>query len=346
MGFPLAFFLFVIRFAAGLDFMEDNKLTNDTSNFTLTVHIDTRAKLIDMIFTKKVEYIEVSVYIEDTILDTFLKQNNVTVNSTIAMPPYYKFVWVDEAGMNIHQMDYRFKMWSLGTLIPSVHTIDFMLLTSDIECFKKLGITEMFEQIQDIFRRTVYQNNSTSNPVMDYSYLCHRYERYTNSEKCLASKCFMFNEHHYFNRHDGFCSDNVNKLIYVQIWIWMILFLMFLNNLPLLVFWLQGEPDENPSNAVNQGNPDYTQLQEMQNPRTSHDLNPVPDAVVSDSVSKSNNPEKRVRLFFVSESNCKHYPWMGRWCYHLFSNERWYFIVFRWACFYICFCCFTFGGFL
>ena len=221
-----------IGFAVGLDFVVQGNLNDaQCANLTLSVDIDTRAKLVDMIFKRNVEYIEVSVYIENELLDTFLQNSNITVNPTFAMPPYHTFVWVNEEGMKIHQMDYRFKMWSLGTLSPSVKAIDFNILTNDTECFRKVNVTDIFEKIQNTFRTTLYYSGSGN--AVAYSYLCHRYERYTSSENCLASKCFMFNKNHYFWKNDGFCSTNVNKLINRQVGIWIFFFFFFFNNLPL-----------------------------------------------------------------------------------------------------------------
>ena len=224
-------------FATGHGNLNDAKC----ANFTLSVDIYTTAKLVDMIFKKNVEYIEVSVYIEKKLLDTFLQNDNVIVDPTVALPPYYKFVWVNEAGMKIHKMDYRFKMLSLGTLGPSVKTINLNLETNKTDCFRNMNVTEIFEKIHNTFRKALYYSGSSN--AIDYSYLCHRYERYTDYEDCLASKCFMFNENHQ-SQKDGFCSNNVNKLVNAQHWICFFLFILFINNLPLLVFWLYKDQEE------------------------------------------------------------------------------------------------------
>ena len=237
MEFSVILLLIFIRFATGLDFLEHGNFNDSQcATFTLSVDIDTRAKLVDMIFKRNVEYIEVSVYIENELLDTFLQNSNITVNPTVAMPPYHKFIWVNQAGMNIHQMDYRFKMWSLGTLSPSVKAINLNLETNNTDCLRNINVTDLFEKIQNTFRKALYY--SGSNNAIDYFYLCHRYERYTDHEVCLASKCFMFNEKHQSHK-DGFCSNNVNKLVNAQNGICIFLFIFLINNLPLLVFWLK-----------------------------------------------------------------------------------------------------------
>ena len=121
MEFSVILLMILIGFATGLDLIAHGNFNDSQcANFTLSVDIDTRAKLVDMIFKKNVEYIEVSVYIQNELFDTFLQSNNITVNPTVALPPYHKFVWVNEEGMKIHQTDYRFIMWSLGTLSPRV----------------------------------------------------------------------------------------------------------------------------------------------------------------------------------------------------------------------------------
>ena len=172
MEFYVLLLLLFLGFASGLDFVEHGNFNDaQCASFTLSVDISTRAKLVDMIFKKNVEYIKVSVYIENELFDTFLQNKNITVNPTVAMPPYHKFVWVNQAGMNIHKMDYRFIMWSLGTLSPSVKAINFNLLTNDTECFRKMNTTDIFERIENTFRKALYY--SRSNADVDYFYLCH-----------------------------------------------------------------------------------------------------------------------------------------------------------------------------
>ena len=215
----------------------------------MSVDSDSQKKIADLIFRREVEYIDVSVYIENELFDTFLEKNNVTVNSTFAMPPYHTFVWVNDAGMNIHKMDYRFQMWSLGTLIPSVNNKVNFNLTYKHQGFgnrdvQKLNAEQMYKMVYQVFRDTLIENNPSSRFVLDYSYLCHRYERYTPTEKCLASKCFMFNDKNYFYEHDSFCADNVNSFLLHQISIWVFLFILFFSYLPLIVFWLHKEPTE------------------------------------------------------------------------------------------------------
>ena len=321
----LELLVFGLTVASGFDSMENENYRNGSSCSNLTVKIDTRAELRDMVFKRKLEYIEVSVYIEDELFDTFL--GNKTVNPTFAMPPYHKFIWVNKAGMNIHQMDYRFKMWSLGTLSPSVKAIDFYIDLSDRECFRKQDVTKMFKQIQNTFMDTLLQDAPA--PVLDYSYLCHRYELYSNSVKCLASKCFMFNEHH-FNETSGFCSDNVNNSINTQVWIWIFLFLILLNNLPSLVFWLQGEPKKD-TDKSKKGDHTYHKYMRKLNFFQHHIVD------IDHEAEQNGNEEKRVRLFCISQSNCEYYPWMGRLFYHMFEDERLGGVIFRVVCFFVLF---------
>ena len=329
MEFYVLLWLLFVGSASGLDFIEHGNL-NDAkcANFTLSVDINTRAKLVDMIFKKNVEYIEVSVYIENELFDNFLQNSNITVNPTVAMPPYYKFVWVNQAGMNIHKMDYRFKMWSLGTLTASVKAIDFNILTNDTECFRKVNATDIFEKIENTFRRTLYYSGSSN--AVDYSYLCHRYELYSDYENCLASHCFMFNGNN-FQKTDGFCSSNVNRMINAQIWIWICLFFVFINNLPLLVFWLkQGPKTENKENGKKSGRNDK---------RSTY----IP--LKSDDENQLHEPEtNRVRLFCVSHAIFEYYPSVRRWHNILFEGcfPKFIFV----ACFYVLFTLFYIWWFL
>ena len=324
----MEFYVLFIGSAAGLDFIEHGNL-NDAkcANFTLSVDINTRAKLVDMIFKKNVEYIEVSVYIENELFDNFLQNSNITVNPTVAMPPYHTFIWVNQAGMNIHKMDYRFKMWSLGTLTASVKAIDFNILTNDTECFRKVNDTDIFAKIENTFRRALYYSGSSN--AVDYSYLCHRYELYSDYENCLASQCFMFNGNN-FQKNDGFCSSNVNRMINAQIWIWICLFFVFINNLPLLVFWLkQGPKAENKENGKKSGRNDKSPY--------------IP--LKSDVENQLYEPEtNRVRLFCVSRAIFEYYPSVRRWHNILFEGcfPKFIFV----ACFYVLFTLFYTWWFL
>ena len=329
MEFYMLLWLLFIGFAAGLDFIEHGNL-NDAkcANLTLSVDIDTRAKLVDMIFKKNVEYMEVSVYIENELFDTFLQSSNITVNPTVAMPPYHTFIWVNQAGMNIHKMDYRFKMWSLGTLTASVKAIDFNILTNDTECFRKVNATDIFEKIENTFRRALYY--SGSNNAVDYSFLCHRYELYSDYENCLASECFMFNGNN-FQKTDGFYSSNVNRMINAQIWIWICLFFVFINNLPLLVFWLkQGPKADNKEDQKEVGRDDEN---------SSH------IQLKTDPENRLYEPEtNRVRLFCVSHAIFEYYPSIRRWHCFLFEGcfPKFIFV----ACFYVLFTLFYTWWFL
>ena len=409
MCFLITLMWFIIGSAAGLDLMKSYDDTDTLTNFNMSVDIDSKKNLANLMFRKKVDYIEVSVYINNELFDNFLKKNNVTVNSTFAMPPYHIFVWVNDAGMNIHKMDYRFQMWSLGTLIPSVHKVNFNILLNNTDqslekiAFQNLSVKQMFIKIQQTFRSTVFETNSCSSLYVDYSYLCHRYERYTASEKCLASKCFMFNERHYFYEHDNFCCENMNSLLHDQMYIWLFLTVIFFSYLPLIVFWLHKEPKEemNISKLKNQptgqqptgqqptgqqptgqqpigqqptGQQQKGQGQTVKQPTDQQATGQQPtgqqstegvDLELGTSEQQPTNQQYKepqpteqqateqqptdsdhVRLFCISTSNCKYYPWMGRWCYYLFEDERKCFIAFRMVCFYVLFLLFYVWWFL
>ena len=107
----------------------------------------------------------------------------------------------------------------------------------------------------------------------------------------------MFNKNHYFEKKDGFCSTNVNKLINRQVWIWVFLFFFFFNNLPLIVFWLKGGP----------------KLARRSGRRTGY----------IDIENQGNYVEdlKRVKLFCVTSTIFEYYPWVGS-LYHFLFEKR------------------------
>ena len=237
--------LFGIKFCEGMDILSKNGsalVPLCLSNSTFDVDIDTKKNLSYMVFQENAEFIEVSFYVEKQLLDNLVNESEV--DPRVALPPYYKWVWVNGDGMKIYRMDYRFKMWSLGTLIPSVHALDFKILTSHPECFMSLDITDKFRTLHQIFMRTLFQNNSCSRLVVDYTYLCHRYERYESNDHCLGTKCYIFNAQHDMQDSLGFCSENVNNIVDIQMKIWIFICFIAINCVPFLIYSLCNDVEE------------------------------------------------------------------------------------------------------
>ena len=239
------YLLFGIKLSEGMDILAGSGaawVPLCLSNLTVDVDIDTKKNLSYMVFQQNAEIIEVSFYVEKQLLDRMV--NKSEVNPTVALPPYHRWVWVNGDGMTIYRMDYRFKMWSLGTLIPSVHALDFKIHTSHPKCFMSLNVTEKFTTLHQIFMRTLFQNNSCSRLVVDYTYLCHRYERYEKNDHCLGTKCYIFNAQHDMQDSLGFCSENVNRIVDIQMKIWIFICFIAINCIPFLIFSLRKDVEE------------------------------------------------------------------------------------------------------
>ena len=225
---------FVIELATGFD-----RIDLKEEHPCLTVDNETQIELSYMVYQQKVEFIQVSVYIDNELLSTV---KNESVDPVNAVPPYYAFVWVNKDGLEIYKMDYRFRMWSLGTLKPSVKYLDFKLNSS--ECYSELNLTQKFSQMYHLFKSTLLHETSYSRPVADFSYLCHRHERYEGSEHCLGTKCHMMTLERHLKDELGFCSEQVNQKIKKEKWIWFTIFLIVINSVPLFIFWMREKTTE------------------------------------------------------------------------------------------------------
>ena len=274
---------FVIELATGFDGID---LKEEPP--CITVNKETQIELSYMVYQQKVQFIQVSVYIDNELLSTV---KNESVDPVNAVPPYYAFVWVNKDGLEIYKMDYRFGMWSLGTLKPSVKYLDFKLNSS--ECYSELNLTQKFSHIYHLFRTTLFLETSYSRLVADFSYLCHRHERYDGSEHCLGTKCHMISLEHHLKDEVGFCSEQVNQKIKKEKWIWFTIFLIVINFVPLFIFWMREKTVE------------------------------------------TNEDENWIKLFAITETNCKYFPWIGRFCYYLFLSHNKCFIILRAALAYI-----------
>ena len=262
----------------------------------LNVDEGIKGNLSKAIFQLNAEFIEMNIYVNGAELDS---GPNEQVNDTFAVVPYNKWAWVNTDGLQIYQLDYRFELWSLGTLYPSVHLMDFNLTASNPECLNKLGLRDKFNHIYRKFKDALF--NNTSHVYYDYVYLCHRYEHHLNnqsSERCLGTTCHVLNSHHEIDSF-GFCIENVMGN---QIFIWLLIYIIAFNYLPLSSYCLHEEYTFSKGEGKN-----------------------ITESQTTLNVSASKNGW--VTMFGIDATNYRHFPLIAKsMFFYFYSNFTWPFI--------------------
>ena len=249
------------------------------------------------VFQEKAEFITIDINVENI---PFI---NGTPDHLLAIEPYNTWTWVNERGMHILQMDYRFLMWSLGTLVRSVEKIPFIMTVGNVSCYKTLRNEEKFNVTYQTFKKTLYKNNSCSSIVEDNSYLCHRCD--CDRSHCIANRCYKFNKDHELN-NTVFC-DSANFILNPHMFIWMITWFILFNYSPVLLYWLLSKDDFDHSFGTHHGNNITSES--------------TPEMCVCDTCSPKCRKTKYISLFNVCLNNEKYYPFISKIGYYLFRHK-------------------------
>ena len=173
---------------------------------------------------------------------------------------------------------------------------------------------------------------------MNYFYWCHSVADY--KENCLAKKCFMYNVHreNELKSTKEFCVQRLSSETYHQTNIWILISLILYGYIPWFSDWKSKagtqhfEQSEETQHEVQQQK--KTEEHQAQNPEEQKiEMSDMENAKEN---KENNKPEttsaknvKMVRLFGIDRNNCKYYPWIGKWFYNLFQDNRFPFVVIR-----------------
>ena len=255
------------------------------------------------VFHEEADFITITLNIVSDVNETSIKLFNGTPNHLLAIPPYNKWTWANEKGLHILQMDYRFKMLSLGTLIPSVHEVVFNIKISDPNCFRKLNNSEKFRQIYQTFKKTLYKNNSCSELIEDSSYLCHRCD--CKASHCLANRCYKFNMDHELDSAMKFCDTDMSTVT-THMYVWLVVWFILFNYSPMMIYWLISKDDLDHSFGTHHGSKTtYEKKQESDNKNNQSD----------------SNLEEYIPLFLICAENRKYYPFVSKIGFYLFRHD-------------------------
>ena len=283
-------------FATGLEMK--TKISCDPQ---MRVSRDSEYHLWYKVFQEHVDFITITLDIVSDINETFTKFFNGTPSHLLALPPYNKWTWANEKGLHILQMDYRFKMFSLGTLNPSVHEVTLKMKIYDNYCFKQLNNTEKFTAIYQKFKNTLYKNSSCSELIEDSSYLCHRCD--CKASHCLANRCYKFNREHELDNSVKFCDTDMSTVT-AHMYVWLIIWFIIFNYTPMLIYWLISKDDLDHSFGTHHGN-------KRNNEPCSY------NKTATDASKKGYVP-----LFLICEENRRYYPFVAKIGFYLFRHDR------------------------
>ena len=250
------------------------------------------------VFHEEADFITITLNIVSDVNETLIKFFNGTPNHLLAIPPYNKWTWANEKGLHILQMDYRFKMLSLGTLIPSVHEVVFKIKIHDPNCFRKLNNSEKFSQIYQTFKKTLYKNNSCSELIEDSSYLCHRCD--CKASHCLANGCYKFNKDHELDNATKFCDTDMSTVT-THMYVWLVVWFILFNYSPMMIYWLISKDDLDHSFGTHHGN------EEKQNNNTNNESH--------------SNLKEYIPLFLICAENRTYYPFVAKIGFYLFRHD-------------------------